>query len=107
MRKLARALLLISLTLAATADSFAGTDKPTGPLQLFNLGLQPVRVPPNPQGALLLGEATGCYIEFVGRGQGEAVYQFRVGPTSRVNSVDKCAESLRRQPGVTSVTIAR
>lgn len=97
---------LATALLAAGAALAAGTDKPTGPLQLVNVDLQPVRVSPNPQGALLLSEATGCYVEFVGRGQDEAVYQFRIGPTAKVNAIDKCLELLRRQPGVTAVNPA-
>jgi hypothetical protein len=91
----------------AAGVAIAATDKPTGPLQLVNVGLQPVRVSPNPQGALLLSEATGCYVEFVGPGQGEAVYQFRIGPTAKVSAIDKCLESLRRQPGITAVNPSR
>jgi len=93
--------------LAAGVVYAAGTDKPTGPLQLVNVGLQPVRVSPNPQGALLLSEVTGCYVEFVGRGKGEAVYQFRIAPTAKVSTLDKCLASLRSQPGITAVDPVR
>lgn len=95
------ALMLASLT------ALAGTDKPAGPLQLVNINLQPARVSPNPQGALLLAEATGCYIEFVGRGQQPGQYQFRVAPTQKVSAFDACLESLRRQPGVTGVAVSK
>jgi len=94
--------VLAALCLVSAADA-AGTDKPVGPTQLFNITLQPVRVPPNPQGALLLGEATGCYIEYVGKGPAEPVFQFRVAPTDRVPTMEKCLASLRTQPGVTAV----
>ena len=93
-------------TLAASAALASGTDKPTGPAQLLNITLQPVRVSPNPQGALMLAEATGCYIEFVGKGPKEPVFQFRVAPTQRVPSMDKCLASLKTQPGVTAVAPA-
>jgi hypothetical protein len=99
-------LVSAALCVASTADA-AGTDKPAGPTQLFNITIQPVRVPPNPQGALLLGEATGCYIEYVGKGPAEPVFQFRVAPTQRVPTMEKCLASLRTQPGVTAVAPAK
>lgn len=105
--QITRALFVsVSLCAVAAADA-AGTDKPASPPQLFNLTLQPVRVPPNPQGALLLGEATGCYIEYVGKGPAEPVFQFRVAPTQRVPTLEKCLASLRTQPGVTGVAPAK
>ena len=95
-----------ALCVVSAADA-AGTDKPAGPTQLLNITLQPVRVPPNPQGALLLSEATGCYIEYVGNGPAEPVFQFRVAPTKRVPTMEKCLASLRSQPGVTAVAPAK
>ena len=100
--------ILLSAAAAATLTAWAaGTDKPVGETQLVNITLQPVRVSPNPQGALLLSEATGCYIEYVGKGPAEPVFQFRVGATQKVTSVDKCLASLRTQPGVTAVQVVR
>jgi hypothetical protein len=64
-------------------------------------------VPPHAQGALLLSAATGCYVEFVGRGPHEPVYQFRLGPTQRVPDLQQCLASLRTQPGVTGVEPVR
>jgi hypothetical protein len=98
-------LLLIATTavLAACAATSPNTDTPTGPGQLVNLTLQPARVSPNPQGALLLGSWTGCRIDYVDRAAGENVWQFRVSPTARVPNVEQCLESLRGQPGVTGV----
>jgi len=95
-----------ALCVSAAADA-AGTDKPAGPPQLLNITLQPVRVSPNPQGALLLSEATGCYVEYVGKGPAEPVFQFRVAPTERVPAMERCLASLRSQPGVTAVAPAK
>jgi hypothetical protein len=95
-----------ALCVISAADA-AGTDKPAGPTQLLNITLQPVRVSPNPQGALLLSEATGCYVEYVGKGPAEPVFQFRVAPTERVPTMEKCLASLRSQPGVTAVAPAK
>ena len=98
------ALIAVALALAACA---AGSTQPTGPTQLVNVGLQPARITPNAQGAMALGVVTGCSVEFVGRGQGDLVWQFRVAPTARVPSLDACLSSLRTQPGVTAVDVAR
>jgi hypothetical protein len=95
------AAVLAALMLAACATAY--TNRPTGPTQLVNVTLQPARVPPHPQGALMLSVATGCYVEYVGRGPQEPVYQFRLGPTERIPSLQQCLESLRSQPGVTAV----
>ena len=102
-----RAIFVSAALCVVSVVDAAGTDKPAGPPQLFNITLQPVRVPPNPQGALLLGEATGCYIEYVGKGTGESVFQFRVAPTERVPAMERCLASLRTQPGVTGVAPAK
>jgi hypothetical protein len=97
--------LLVATTVALTAcaTTSPNTDTATGPGQLVNLTLQPARVSPNPQGALLLGSWTGCRIDFVDRAPGDNVWQFRVAPTARVPKVEQCLESLRGQPGVTGV----
>jgi hypothetical protein len=63
-------------------------------------------ISPNPQGALLLSEVTGCYVEYVGKGPVEPVFQFNVGPTQRVPNIEQCIASLRTQPGVTAVQSA-
>jgi hypothetical protein len=107
MMQTTKALFISASLVVVTAAQAAGTDQPTGPSQLLNITLQPVRVPPNPQGALLLGEATGCYVEFVGKGATEPTFQFRVAPTKRVPTMDKCLASLRSQPGVTAVAPAK
>ena len=98
----------VPFALAAAAAVLAGcaagdTNHPIGPVQVLDITLQPARIPPHEQGALLLSAATGCYVEFVGKTSTRDVYQFRVGPTQRVPDMDKCLESLRIQPGVTAV----
>jgi hypothetical protein len=100
-------LLAATAALAACASSDRNTDTATGPGQLVNLTIQPVRIPPNPQGALLLGTWTGCRIDFVGRGPSEPIFQFRVQPTSRVPTVEQCLESLKTQPGVEAVQVVK
>ena len=100
-------LLTLSAAIVLSGCAAADTNHPTGPVQLVNVTLQPARVPPHPNGALLLSAATGCYVEFVGKGPAEPVYQFRVGPTQRVGSLERCLESLRTQPGVTAAEVAK
>jgi len=104
--KTAHTLVLAAVAAALTACATGSTDKPTGPTQLLNISLQPARISPNPQGALLLSEATGCYVEYVGKGPVEPVFQFNVGPTQRVPNIEQCIASLRTQPGVTAVQSA-
>jgi len=104
---LSRVYVMSALTLALTACASTDTDTPTGPGQLTNLTLQPARVPPSAQGALLLGKWTGCRIDFVGRGAGDNVWQFTVAPTARMPTVDQCLASLRTQPGVEGVQVAK
>ena len=106
--KTAHALLLAATAaLAACASSDRNTDTPTGPGQLVNLQLQPVRVSPNPQGALLLGSVTGCRIDYVGTTPAANTWQFRVSPTSRMPTVEQCLASLKTQPGVESVQVVK
>jgi len=100
-------LLAATAALAACASSDRNTDTPTGPGQLVNLQLQPARVPPNPQGALLLGTWTGCRIDFVGTTPAASTWQFRVSPTSRMPTVEQCLASLKTQPGVEAVQVAK
>ena len=105
--KTAHILLVAALAATFTACASGGTDKPVGATQLVNLTLQPARVSPNPQGALLLSEVTGCYVEYVGKGPAEPIFQFKVGATQRVPSIDQCLASLRSQPGVTGVQVVK
>ncbi|HTN50566.1 MAG TPA: hypothetical protein VMK32_14155 [Burkholderiaceae bacterium] len=100
----ARALLIAAAAmLAACASSDRNTDTATGPGQLVNLKIQPVRIPPNPQGALALGTVTGCRVDYVGTTPAADTWQFRVSPTSRMPTVDQCLASLKTQPGVLGV----
>jgi hypothetical protein len=98
---------LVLLFAALSACASGDTNTPTGPVQLLDITLQPARVPPRPEGAMLLSAATGCYVEYVGKGAVEPVYQFKVAPTKRTPSLDQCIASLRGQPGVTGVEIGR
>jgi hypothetical protein len=100
-------LLAATVALAACASSDRNTDTPTGPGQLVNLTLQPVRVSPNPQGALLLGSVTGCRIDYVGTTPAANTWQFRVSPTSRMPTVEQCLASLKTQPGVEGVQVVK
>lgn len=102
-----RSLALIAVALALAACAAGSTNQPTGPTQVVNVGLQPARITPNAQGAMALSVVTGCFVEFVGRGAGDLVWQFRVGPTARMPTLDACLSSLGTQPGVTSVDVAR
>ena len=57
--------------------------------------------------AALVGTIGGYrYVEFVGKGAGEHVYRFRIGPTERTPTLERCLASLRTQPGVTGVAAA-
>ena len=99
----ARTFVFAATAFALVACASGSTNKPTGPAQLVNITLQPARISPNPQGAFALSEVTGCYVEFVGRGPAEPIFQFRVAPTQRMPSIEQCLESLKTQPGVTAV----
>lgn len=99
--------IALAAAVLLSACASGDTNRPTGPVQLVNVTLQPARVPPHAQGALLLSAATGCYVEFVGRGPAEPVYQFRLAPTQRVPDLQQCLSSLRTQPGVTGVEPVR
>lgn len=101
-------LCVISATaLAVAACASPPVNKPIDPARLVNLTLQPVRIAPSAQGGLLLGEWTGCQVDFVGRGTGDNVWQFNVAPTRRVPTFEACLASLRTQPGVEAVSIAQ
>jgi hypothetical protein len=91
------------LALAALAACASDTSHPVGPLESVLITLQPARITPHERGALLLSTFTGCYVEFVGKGPSEFVYEFKIAPTRRVPSLDQCLTSLRNQPGVTAI----
>jgi hypothetical protein len=103
MKTLTSLLLVSAVGLSACASQDRNTDTPTGPGQLVSLKIQPVRIPPNPQGALALGTVTGCRIDYVGTTPAADTWQFRVSPTSRMPTVAQCLESLKTQPGVLGV----
>lgn len=106
-RTLVRLSVLVWIGAVLTACASGDTNTPTGPLELVDITLQPARIPPRAEGALMLSAATGCYVEYVGKGARDLVFQFRVAPTRRVGSIEECMTSLRGQPGVTGVQPAR
>lgn len=106
-RTLIRLSVFVWIGTVLTACASGDTNTPTGPVQLLDISLQPARIPPRAEGALMLSAATGCYVEYVGKGASELVFQFRVAPTRRVGSLEECMTSLRGQPGVTGVQPAR
>jgi hypothetical protein len=97
----ASAMAVVAGMLAACAGQ--DTNHPAAPARLVVVNLQPARIPPNAQGALLLSVATGCYVEFVGKDPAEHAYRFRLAPTQRVPALPQCISSLRAQPGVIAV----
>ena len=94
---------LLTMIAAALAACASDTNRPTGPIEPVLITLQPARITPHERGALLLSTFTGCYVEFVGKGPADPVYEFRIAPTQRVPSIDECLTSLRSQPGVIAV----
>jgi hypothetical protein len=99
-------LLLGILATTATFGCATGSSVPVGTSQLFDLQLQPVRVPPSDQGAMALSIVTGCDIQYVARAPGSETWRFRVQPTQRVMSLEQCVASLKTQPGVIGVNAA-
>lgn len=100
---------LLIATLSITAGTFGcatGASVPVGAGQLMDIQLQPVRVPPNAQGAYALGIVTGCDIQYVGQAPGLETWRFLVKATERVGTVDQCVASLKTQPGVLGVNAA-
>ena len=96
---------ILAATVAAVGCS-TGSSIPVGKSQLFDVQLQPVRVPPSAQGAYALSIVTGCDIQYVGQAAGLETWRFSVQPTERVKTVDECVASLKTQPGVLGVAAA-
>ena len=99
-------LLIGILVTTATFGCSTGASVPIGTSQLFDIQLQPVRVPPSPQGAMALSIVTGCDIQYVGEAPGSETWRFSVQPTQRVGSLEQCISSLKTQPGVLGVGAA-
>ena len=99
-------LLIGILATMATLGCSTGASVPIGTSQLFDIQLQPVRVPPSPQGAMALSIVTGCDIQYVGEAPGSETWRFSVQPTQRVGSLEQCVSSLKTQPGVLGVNAA-
>ena len=103
------ALATVALTLGLTAGCSttptpSGKDAQIPASQLFNVKIQPARIPPNPQGAFALSTATGCDVIYITKASTADTVTYAVRPTSRVPDAAKCVESLRSEPGVESVT---
>ena len=99
-------LLIWMLATTAMLGCATGSSVPVGTSQLFDLQLQPVRVPPSAQGAYALSIVTGCDIQYVGEAPGSETWRFRVQPTQRVGSLEQCVSSLKTQPGVLGANAA-
>jgi hypothetical protein len=99
-------LLIGILVTTVTFGCSTGSSVPIGTSQLFDLQLQPVRVPPSAQGAMALSIVTGCDIQYVGQAPGSETWRFRVQPTQRVGSLEQCVSSLKTQPGVLGANAA-
>ena len=99
-------LLIGVLATTAALGCSTGASVPTGTGQLFDVQLQPVRVPPSAEGAFALSTFTGCNIQYVGQAPGVETWRFRVQPTERVGSLEQCISSLKTQPGVLGVNAA-
>jgi|SRR5215203_5661256 len=104
--KLAIALLAVIGVTSVTGGCSTGASVPVGTSQLFDVQLQPVRVPPSAQGAYALSIVTGCDIQYVSQAPGLETWRFRVQPTQRVGTVEECVASLKTQPGVLGVSAA-
>ena len=103
------ALATVALTLGLCGrmldrrQSPSGKDAQIPASQLFNVKIQPARIPPNPQGAFALSTATGCDVIYITKAATADTVTYAVRPTSRVPDAAKCVESLRSEPGVESV----
>jgi hypothetical protein len=96
----------LMLGLAAGCSSTqapSGKDAQIPASQLYDVKIQPARIPPNPQGAFALSTATGCDVIYITKAAPADTVTYAVRPTSRVPDAAKCVESLRSEPGVESV----
>jgi len=97
----------LSLGLSAGCSSTqapSGKDARIPASQLYEVKIQPVRIPPNPQGAFALSTATGCDVIYITKAAAADTVTYAVRPTSRVPDATKCVESLRSEPGVEAVS---
>ena len=101
---LAAAALTLGLSAGcSTTPAPSGKDAQIPASQLYNVKIQPARIPPNPQGAFALSTATGCDVIYITKAATADTVTYAVRPTSRVPDAARCVESLRSEPGVESV----
>jgi len=101
---LAAAALTLGLSAGcSTTPAPSGKDAQIPASQLYNVKIQPARIPPNPQGAFALSTATGCDVIYITKAATADTVTYAVRPTSRVPDAARCVELLRTEPGVESV----
>ncbi len=88
----------------SSTGSTSGKDAQIPASQLYEVKIQPARIPPNPQGAFALSSATGCDVIYITKAMATDTVTYAVRPTSRIPDAAKCLDSLRGQPGVESVS---
>jgi hypothetical protein len=88
----------------SSTGSPSGKDAQIPASQLYEVKIQPARIPPNPQGAFALSTATGCDVIYISKAMSADTVTYAVRPTSRIPDPAKCLDSLREQPGVESVS---
>jgi hypothetical protein len=96
--------LTLGLTAGCSTPAPSGKDAQIPPSQLLDVKIQPARIPPNPQGAFALSTATGCDVIYITKAMAADTVTYAVRPTSRIPDAATCVESLRREPGVESVS---
>ncbi len=100
----ATAVLTVGLSTGCSTQSPSGKDAQIPASQLYEVKIQPARIPPNPQGAFALSSATGCDVIYIAKATTADTVTYAVRPTSRITDSAQCVDSLRSQPGVESVS---
>ncbi len=88
----------------SSTQSMSGKDAQIPASQLYDVKIEPARIPPSPQGAFALSSATGCDVVYIAKTATADTVTYAVRPTSRIPESATCVESLRGQPGVVSVS---
>lgn len=96
--------LALGSTLGCASTVPSGKDAQIPPSQLYETRIQPARIPPNPQGAFALSSATGCDVIYIAKTSAADTVTYAMRSTSRMPDLAQCVESLKKQPGVESVT---
>jgi hypothetical protein len=99
--------LVLVLAACSTVKTPGATDARIPAAQNYDAVIQPARIPPNPQGAFALSSATGCDIIYVAKAVPADTVTYAVRPTSRMPDGAQCAERLRDQPGINSISLVR